>query len=238
MLKTGKFAAITFLSLGLVWGLASCGSDKTKSTVFEVNIENNSSNNLGYISALVNGVFVVHSADAPAYTVGQAARNNGLEAYAEDANAQKLIDSLGQDDKVTLTGIVDSSRAGEQGVLLPGKNFRFVIAASDKQDRLTALFKFLESNDVFLGTNSSGVPLFDAAGNPQTGDITSEFTFFDAGTEVNEQPGRGANQPSRQGAENTGTAETGTVSPVNDGFSYPPASNFRVTLNVLDEVES
>ena len=234
--KVALITASSIVALGL---LSSCGSDKTKSTVFEVNIENRSPANLGYVSALTNGVFLVHTSDSPVFKLGQALPNNGFESYAEDANATKIIDSIGFEDNVTLTGVVDSSKTGTQGTLVPGENYRFVVVASDKDSRLSAYLKFLEANDVFLGTNPMGIPLFNAAGAPLSGDVTSEFTFFDAGTEVNEKPGSGANQLIRQGSENTGTTENGLVRPVNDGFNYPPVSpSFRVTINVLDEVES
>ena len=149
MLKTKKFASIVFLSLIFAWLLISCGSDSTKSTVFEVTV-NNTSTNPGYISALTPGVFFVHKGNSVAYTVGQAAPSNGLESYAEDGNPTALIQSLGLADNISLTGIVDSSSTAQQGPLLPGRNYRFVIAAADKDSRLSALFKFTRKESIFL----------------------------------------------------------------------------------------
>jgi len=37
-------------------------------------------------------------------------------------------------------------------------------------------------------------------GNPRTGDVTADVQLWDAGTEVNMEPGVGADQPPRQSA--------------------------------------
>jgi hypothetical protein len=68
------------------------------------------------------------------------------------------------------------------------------------------------------------LPQFFVNGNALTGDITSMIDLWDAGTEVNEEPGVGPNQAPRQAGPNTGMDENGTVeliSNVNDGFTYP-----------------
>ena len=76
--------------------------------------------------------------------------------------------------------------------------------------------------------------LFDAKGQPVSGDITSKITLWDAGTEVNEEPGVGPNQAPRQPAPHTGPREHGVVRPiaeVKDGFHYPSVSEvIRVTI--------
>lgn len=57
--------------------------------------------------------------------------------------------------------------------------------------------------------------------------------LYDAGTEVNEEPGTGPNQP-MNGGPGAGMAEGGMVkeiSMVNDGFTYPMVSeNLTVTI--------
>ena len=66
------------------------------------------------------------------------------------------------------------------------------------------------------------------------GDITSQILLWDAGTEVNEEPGVGPNQAALQPAPNTGPAEHGVVRPiteVKDGFHYPTVPEvLRVTI--------
>jgi hypothetical protein len=79
-----------------------------------------------------------------------------------------------------------------------------------------------------------GIALFDASGKPIAGDITSQILLWDAGTEVNEEPGLGPNQAPLQPAPNTGPAEHGVVRPISevkDGFDYPSVAEvLRVTI--------
>jgi hypothetical protein len=79
---------------------------------------------------------------------------------------------------------------------------------------------FVQSNDLFYGPSDMGLDLFNGI-NPVTGDITSMISLWDAGTEVNEEPGTGENQPLRQSGPNTGENENGNVMPVNDEYTYP-----------------
>jgi hypothetical protein len=90
-------------------------------------------------------------------------------------------------------------------------------------DMLSFATMYVQSNDLFFSPGETGISLFPG-GNPVTGDITAQVLLFDAGTEVNEQPGVGPNQAPRQAAPDTGPDENGTVraiSDVLDGFTYP-----------------
>ena len=64
--------------------------------------------------------------------------------------------------------------------------------------------------------------------------MTGRFHLWDAGTEVNEEPGFGPNQAPRQAAPNTGRTEHNPVrriEDVKDGFSYPAVEQvIRVTI--------
>jgi hypothetical protein len=62
-------------------------------------------------------------------------------------------------------------------------------------------------------SQEDGIALFDANGKPIRGDVTSQILLWDAGTEVNEEPGLGPNQAALQPAPNTGPAEHGVVRP-------------------------
>ncbi len=89
---------------------------------------------------------------------------------------------------------------------------------------------FGQSNDVFYAP-SAGIDLFDSAGRPTTGDVTGRFALWDAGTEINQEPGLGPDQAPRQPAPNTGAAESGVVRLVKDGFTYPDVARvIRVTV--------
>jgi len=105
----------------------------------------------------------------------------------------------------------------------PGEDFTFSFQAG-KGHRLSFTTMFVQSNDLFYAPSQNGITLYDDMGNPVTGDVTDKINLWDAGTEVNQEPGVGPDQAPRQTGENTGTDENGTVilvSDVNDGFSYP-----------------
>ena len=116
------------------------------------------------------------------------------------------------------------------GPLFPGSSYSFTFHAS-KGHKLSFASMFVQSNDLFYGTSDAGLDLFDGD-DPLTGDITSMIYLWDAGTEVNEEPGVGPNQAPRQTGPNTGAAENGNVQMVNDGFSYPAVDeNIMVMLD-------
>ena len=87
----------------------------------------------------------------------------------------------------------------------PGSGARFSFATM-----------FIPSNDLFYAFPPQGLALFDA------------------GTEVDEEPGIGLNQAIRQAGPDTGTDDNGTVVRVdgsNDGFTYPADDQIiRVTI--------
>ena len=65
-----------------------------------------------------------------------------------------------------------------------------------------------------------GIALIDTDGNPISGDITGQIFLWDAGTEISQTPGEGADQAPRQATPNTGEAENGTVEMVVDFDGY------------------
>jgi hypothetical protein len=114
----------------------------------------------------------------------------------------------------------------------PGGAYEFTVHA-DQDSKLSFATMFVGSNDLFFGPEEGGIPLYNN-GTLVTGDVTSQIKLWDAGTEVNEMPGSGANQPMNQSGPNTGPDENGTVrdiANVMDGFTYPSVSNtIRVIL--------
>ena len=52
-------------------------------------------------------------------------------------------------------------------------------------------------------SGEDGLALYDMS-HPLDGDVTGRVMLYDAGTEVNEAPGRGPNQAPRQGGPDTG----------------------------------
>jgi hypothetical protein len=123
-----------------------------------------------------------------------------------------------------------SDGASSPGPLLPGSSYSFTFPAS-KGHKLSFATMYVQSNDLFFGPSDAGLDLFNGD-NPVTGDVTSMISLWDAGTEVNENPGTGPNQPIRQSSPNTGPAENGNVMMVNDAFTYPTVDQtIKVTLD-------
>jgi hypothetical protein len=91
---------------------------------------------------------------------------------------------------------------------------------------------FGQSNDLFYGPGSKGIALFDKGGNPVSGDVTRDVVLWDAGTEINQEPGFGPDQAPRQPAPNTGAGEKKPVEPVKDQYVYPPVAQvLRITIS-------
>ncbi len=124
---------------------------------------------------------------------------------------------------------VDST---EPAPIFPGEAYEFIISAAPGA-KLSLATMFVQSNDLFFAPDEEGIELFDADGMPISGDITSQVLLWDAGTELNEQPGAGENQAPRQSGPNMGDMDPdSTVRIVNDGFSYPAdTSVIRVSIS-------
>jgi hypothetical protein len=87
-----------------------------------------------------------------------------------------------------------------------------------------------QSNDWFYAPAESGIELFKN-GQAISGDISSQLVMWDAGTEVNQEPGIGRDQGARQKAPNTGKSENGTVHKIDDGKTYSTAAKvMRITV--------
>ena len=87
---------------------------------------------------------------------------------------------------------------------------------------------FVQSNDWFFSLGGAGIPLFDADGAPISGDITSLVTLWDAGTEIGQTPGAGADQAPRQAGPDTGAHDPDSSIRLVD--SYYVANHVEVTI--------
>jgi hypothetical protein len=174
------------------------------------------------------GAYAVHTADEPIFTPGEPARGNGLEEIAEDgAPPSKLAEALSARDSVTDAGaFATPTGADGPGPLLPGNDYEFTVEASaGKPTRyLSLVTMFVQSNDVFIALGGpDGLSLF-ADGEPNVGNVTDSLALWDAGTEINQEPGVGEHQAPRQPDTNVGDVERGTVAPIAEvnGYDYPP----------------
>jgi hypothetical protein len=174
----------------------------------------------------------VHTANNPLFSAGQRDRGRGLESLAEEGNPSALVSALQGADGIAAVGAQDTPvSAAQAGPILGGGAYEFSVTAAPGS-RLTLAMMFGQSNDIFYAPEG-GIALFKE-GKPIQGEITDSFLLWDAGTEVNQEPGVGPDQAPRQKAPNTGRAENGVVfrlTAVRDGFKYPAVGDvLKITI--------
>lgn len=229
-------AAVTMF--GVQADLYAMGKKVKKHAAFRVRIENISSSDgetteggAKYPFALSPGMFVVTEKGSDLFKLGKKA-SAGLKAQAEDGNPGILSNQLLTRVGSTFMGIFNKPVGSDMPApILPGGSFEFTFQAAEGM-KLNLVSMFGQSNDLFYAPKQS-IALFDANGNPLTGDITGDISLWDAGTEVNQAPGIGPDQAPRQKAAGQGTRENAVVGPVKDGFVYPNTKDvLRVTITV------
>jgi hypothetical protein len=185
-------------------------------TAFTVTITNHS-DIAGLATPLSPGAYLVHTAMDTLFAAGIQDRGEGLESLAEDGDPTSLVADLSAMSTVSDSGVFSTpDGASEPGSALPGGSFSFTFGAAPG-DYLSFATMFVESNDWFFAPDASGIALF-VDGEPITGDITSMVSLWDAGTEVDETPGQGANQGARQSAPDTGDPQGAPITMV-DGYA-------------------
>ena len=244
----------TGLALATGIGRASTGalgqSNGMESRQFTVQVENVSDGETLETTAdgeqatqpvpLTPVVWAVHTRDEPIFSSGRPERRNGLEELAEDGNPQRLAQTLAERDTVVESGVAAVPVGGsDPGPLLPGHSyeFSFEAEAGNPQLYLSFVSMFVPSNDAFYAIGgSSGMRLFGQGNSPMAGDATGHVGLWDTGTEINEEPGVGENQPMRQRGAGVGLVERGTVVPMDhvNGYEYPATEDVlrvRITPN-------
>ena len=232
------------LSLGLIAILAgfqlsalAAGHRDGRDVRFTVRIENVSnkdgftaSNGAKFPFALSPGLWVVHELEVRLYKEGVAA-GEALERQAEDGDPSELVKSLMAREHSGMQHGVFNTPVGASapGPIGPGSAYEFTISAKPGM-KLSMTMMFGQSNDWFYAPAARGISLFDN-GKPISGDVTSKFFLYDAGTEKDEEIGIGSNQGPRQKAVNTGDDEHGVVHKAKSSvFFTRNAELFRVTI--------
>ena len=228
------FAVSAGIILGAA-GLASANGDQP--TRFTVRVENvtkadafTAANGVKWSLAFSPGTAIVHTGNAPIFTSGKKDRGQGLEAQSEDGNPSMLAKSLkGGKGIKSVTVFNTPIGASTPGPITPGAAYETTISAMPG-DRLSLTLMMGQSNDWFYAPTESGIELFQS-GKALSGDISAQLYLWDAGTEVDQEPGIGSEQGPRQKGPNTGKAENGVVRKVQDGKGYSnPSSVLRVTI--------
>ena len=127
--------------------------------------------------------------------------------HGKASRFQVTIQNTGKVYKIIKSGAfttpIGASKAGAIG---PGQSYEFSFTAPVGSN-LSLATMFVQSNDWFYATEGTGIPLYKSDGSKMTGDVTSYFKLYDAGTEADQEPGTGSNQAPRQPAPNTGPAD-------------------------------
>ena len=245
----------------------SRGGVETSTTRFAVRVENVSTTSTlvlakgGAVSMpLSPGVWAVHTGGNPILAPGRMDAGIGLKGLAEAGMAGELSANLARVPGVQSHGVLDKPMmrvaamngmtnsmgakpspeqmvpAANGPMLMSGSRVDFTIEGRPGS-HLSLAFMLGHSNDGIIGTGASGIALFDASGRPVTGDVTSSLGLWDAGTEVNEEPGVGRNQGMRQGAPSAGDPERRPVRAMADaeyGGRWPAANRMvRVTITTV-----
>lgn len=179
------------------------------------------------------GVDVVHPSGSQWFTDGQAA-SPGLEHLAEDGNPKDAQRELETRD-IGVVGVFGADKANisyDDSPIEPGGEADFLTDAQPG-DLIELGMMWSQSNDVFVATPPGGVPLFDENANP-VASLTG-LSLWDAGTEMNQEPGAGSTQAPRQSAPGEGTQENGVIRKLEGdkdvmGFQYPPLAD---TLEIV-----
>ena len=218
---------------------SAINAPKGQPTKFTVSVENISnpegmtaSNGDKFPFALSPGLFVLSTKNAPLFTESKAARANGLEMQAEDGDPSGLVKSLEvMHHASNLHGVFNTPvGAMAAGPIRPGDSYEYSFTAMRSMKLFTTMM-FGQSNDWFYAPDAKGIALFDAKGNPVSGDVTNKLILWNAGTEVDEEIGIGPNQGPRQKGANTGADEHGVVRRVQDArWTGKNAEFFRVTI--------
>jgi hypothetical protein len=180
------------------------------------------------------GIFLVHQGQASLFTVGAPDRNEGLERIAEDGNVAPLAEALQSLLPAdVMSGVFNTPEgAANPGAARPGSAYTFQVSARPG-DRLSLVTMFGMSNDWFFGTTPEGIELFNADGDPRTGDMSSELRLYDVGTELSEEPGIGPNTGPQQPAPNTGRVDLdGKVREVTPAaYATPVTQHLKLTIS-------
>jgi hypothetical protein len=208
---------VFLLSLALVAFLMSSSAfaqhDDKGGVKFTVRIENVSQEQTAkdgtkWPFALSPGLYVLHKREVRLFREGLPAVN-GLEALAETGDPGEIVKVLDSREHMGHGVFNTPVGADKPGPIGPGGVYEFSFTAKPGM-RLSLATMFGQSNDWFYAPKRQGIDLF-TNGKALSGDITNEFMLYDAGTEVNEEPGVGPNQGPRQKSPDAGVTENGKV---------------------------
>jgi hypothetical protein len=211
-------------ALPLADGIADVTVTESGGT-FTITVENVSADR-GSIGTPIAPVFyATHAMTWSLFMEREPAGTTGLEKLAEDGSPTDLVTSYTGMPGVGMVGAQDTPVGGSPGPAAPGQSYQFSVTPDAEHRFLSIAFMVVETNDVFVAFEPEGVPLLDVSGTLHpTDDISANIrrslAVWDAGTEANEVPGVGLNQPIRQAGPNVGASD-----PITTVRRYADATN-------------
>ena len=107
---------------------------------------------------------------------------------------------------VIKSGVQATKTNGTTGPIAGGQAFEIPFTAG-KGQRVSFVAMLGQSTDWFFGPGPDGIALYDANGAPRGGDVTSEIMLWDAGTEIDQEPGVGDSTGPKQPNPEYGAAD-------------------------------
>ncbi|SHG20693.1 spondin domain-containing protein [Pedobacter caeni] len=143
--------------------------------------------NTGITTGLSPALVVVYNGDTnPIFTGGENDRGNGLSSVAQEGDATALAAALKGMKGVKQVYVIE---APQTKAIVPGGSASAKIEIGPG-DKLTFVSMFGSSNDWFYSFEDKGISY-----NALNGDLSSLIKLMDNGTEIDEYPGAGNNQP-------------------------------------------
>jgi hypothetical protein len=229
--------AIALSAVALAFAQPAKAQGASEATTFTIRVENISRGEALKLSTGGTAPFVaapvfwaLHTAAAnPIFSGGQPRPENGLEQLAETGSPEGLLKYVSARSGVSAVGAnARPVAATADGPLTPGQAYEFQVSAAPGQS-LSLAWMFGQSNDLFYA-NDRPIALFNG-GEPVSGDLTTQLSLWDAGTEVNQEPGLGPDQAPRQKSPDAGVTERQSVGHVRDRYTYPRLADvLRLTV--------
>lgn len=141
-----------------------------------------------------------------ALAVGACDDDDGTGPATRTTTFEVRIENVFETHDFIDSGVFDTPvGASAPAPLMPGDRYEIEFGARPG-DAIHFATMFIQSNDLFYGPDEEGIALFDN-GTPITGDVTDQVALWDAGTEINQEPGLGPDQAPNQSGPDTGPAD-------------------------------
>ncbi len=196
MKKVTLMSFVGFMIFVILFTISGC-NDVVPETEAEFTVTINNLYIQGPPLILSAGVFYTHEDGFPLFFTSSKDYGQGLELLAEDGMPDELFNNLMNNKYVKTIGVFPDIFPGESATL------KFTAKYGDFLNLATM---FTASNDAFYSFDEEGFFLFEPDGDPVSGDVTNKIWLWDAGTERNEPPFMGENQPKMPPMINQGEA--------------------------------